>query len=184
MSQARMGMLLFLFSEAVFFAFLLVAYINFCLGPGRLTMSQELNPATTGIYSVFLLASSFTIWRAHINFKKKNTACFQRWLITTIFLGVVFLFGQAAEYVRLFKQEVTIKRDALATGFFTVTGFHGLHVIIGLLLLVMIFIWSVVQNRKRRNIPQGSVEAILMYWHFVDAVWVVVFLVVYAWGAK
>jgi heme/copper-type cytochrome/quinol oxidase subunit 3 len=101
-------------------------------------------------------------------------------LLTTFALGAVFLVGQGLEYAALLRSDVTISRDLFGTTFFTLTGFHGLHVFIGLL---MISLLTGITLRGRRGQPRpGAVEAVSIYWHFVDAVWVVIFSVVYLWA--
>jgi heme/copper-type cytochrome/quinol oxidase subunit 3 len=177
-------MLLFLFSEAIFFIFLLVAYINFHSGPGQGVMTHALNVQKTAVFTVILMASSFTLWRAHHHGLKQRFGQFHFWLSLTILLGLAFLYGQLSEYFKLFHQEITVSKDPLATAFFTVTGFHGLHVCIGVILLVMLLAWSLVENRKNKTIPRGSLEAISLYWHFVDLVWIGVFGIVYWWGTR
>jgi heme/copper-type cytochrome/quinol oxidase subunit 3 len=183
-STVRLGTLLFLFSEAIFFAFLLVAYINFHLGPAKGSMTHDLDVMKSGVNTLILICSSFTAWRAHSAALKAQTRRFQTWLVFTILLGSVFILGQTSEYLHLFEKEVTISRDPLSTSFFTVTGFHGLHVCAGVLLYVFLLGWSELQNRNKRQVPAGSVEAISLYWHFVDIVWIAVFSIVYLWGTR
>jgi heme/copper-type cytochrome/quinol oxidase subunit 3 len=184
MSDVHVGTYLFLFSESIFFVFLLVAYINFHLGPAHGSMAHDLDVLKTATYTAFLLLSSGTAWRAHSAFLRGRTERFQAWLIATIILGLIFIYGQASEYLRLFEKEITISRDPLSTSFFTVTGFHGLHVCAGVLLFIMLLSWSMMQKRSSRAVPTGSVVAISLYWHFVDIVWIAVFAIVYLWGTK
>ena len=99
------------------------------------------------------------------------------WLVATILLGVTFIAGQGSEYYGLLRHGVTIQTNLFATTFFTLTGFHGLHVCVGLaaLLVVLALMW--LGDFKRRR-PR-ALETIGLYWHFVDGVWVIVFSVVY-----
>jgi cytochrome c oxidase subunit 3 len=184
MSKAKLGMLLFLFSESIFFIFLLVAYINFHIDQPQALITSDLDVQKTSIYTSILIASSVTLFLAHRSAFRKKLKEFQVWLVLTIALGLVFIFGQMREYIQLFHKEITVSRDALSTSFFTITGFHGLHVCAGILLLILILFWSISQNRKGKNVPFGSIEAVSLYWHFVDIVWVGVFSVLYLWGAK
>jgi heme/copper-type cytochrome/quinol oxidase subunit 3 len=87
--------------------------------------------------------------------------------------------GQGLEYARLLMNNITISRDLFGSTFFTLTGFHGLHVMIGLILLLLLFGLAVL-GRKDEPTHTGM-QSIAIYWHFVDAVWVVVFSVVYLW---
>jgi heme/copper-type cytochrome/quinol oxidase subunit 3 len=95
------------------------------------------------------------------------------WLLATIVLGSVFLFGQWSEYLRLFRQSITISQDLFGTTFFTLTGFHGLHVLAGILLLGVLIAF--------REHPI-ALETVSLYWYFVDAVWIAIFSVVYLWS--
>jgi heme/copper-type cytochrome/quinol oxidase subunit 3 len=186
-TAVRLGMFLFLGSESIFFVFLLVAYINFHLGPAHGDMSRDLDVVRTGTYTVFLLFSSFSAWRAQVAAVNWQIRRFQSWLVVTIILGSIFIWGQGTEYLQLFEKEITISRDPLSTSFFTVTGFHGLHVCAGIALLVLLLVWSEAQHRSngaKRRLPEGSIEAISMYWHFVDLVWIAVFGIVYFWGTR
>ena len=101
------------------------------------------------------------------------------WLLITILLGVTFLAGQGIEYADLLTHHVTISRDLFGSTFFTLTGFHGLHVFVGLLLLTLLLLLFVFGRKSKPALP--GVESIAYYWHFVDAVWVVIFSIVYLW---
>jgi len=165
--QARLGMALFLLNEAVFFFMLIAAFVYF-RASSLPTATASLNPRVTAIYTLCLLISSFTMWRA-------STGGARAWTTGTLVLGAIFLFGQGSEYLRLFRQNVTISQGLFGSTFFTLTGLHGLHVLIGLLLLIVL--WSA----KDAPGQTARAGAIALYWHFVDAVWLVIFSVVYLW---
>ena len=95
-------------------------------------------------------------------------------------LGTVFLVGQGLEYRDLLLHNVTMERSLFATTFFTLTGFHGLHVFIGLALLSVL--WALAIFGGEDEPRQTATESISLYWHFVDIVWVVIFGVVYVWA--
>jgi heme/copper-type cytochrome/quinol oxidase subunit 3 len=101
-------------------------------------------------------------------------------LLATIVLGAVFLFGQGKEYLRLIDQHVTISRDVFSSAFFTLTGFHGFHVFVGLVVL-LIMLGLAQAGDFRGGAHLDAVDTASWYWHFVDAVWVVIFSVVYLW---
>jgi heme/copper-type cytochrome/quinol oxidase subunit 3 len=101
------------------------------------------------------------------------------WLIATIVLGGIFIVGQGLEYWGLFQSGVTVGLDLFATTFFTLTGFHGLHVSFGLLALLVVLGVALVSNLKNGRFP--ALGAVGYYWHFVDVVWVFVFSIVYLW---
>jgi heme/copper-type cytochrome/quinol oxidase subunit 3 len=176
----RFAMLLFLISEAAFFAFLVIAYVYFrgaeTSGPSA---SNSLNPLKTGIYTVALLASSFTVWRAEKCYSRGRNSAFFKWLLATILLGAVFSFGQGREYIHLYRANVTVSRNIFGTAFFALTGFHGLHVLLGLVALAILF--GVTRTDKLTGRQTSAVRTMAAYWHFVDWVWVVIFSVVYMW---
>ena len=179
--KLRMAVVLFILSESVFFLLLIIAYIAYHLkassGP---TAAQTLDLRSGLFFSFFLFASSFTMWRAEVNLRKEHRRALAAWLGTTIVLGAIFLFGQGREYAHLLAGDITISRDLFGTTFFTLTGFHGMHVFTGLILLVVLCLLAVF---GRRTEPKPhAVAAIGYYWHFVDAVWVIIFSVVYLWA--
>lgn len=176
----RFAMLLFLLSETSFFAILIIAYVYFHNavheGPNA---ANSLHPLTSGIYTVLLLASSFTVWRAERCYSRGRNGAFLGWLLATILLGATFLFGQGREYIGLYRANVTVSRNIFGTAFFTLTGFHGLHVLLGLIAMAILFGVALVDSRGTQS---SAVRTIATYWHFVDWVWVVIFSVVYLWS--
>ncbi|MCA9233958.1 MAG: cytochrome c oxidase subunit I [Planctomycetales bacterium] len=169
----------FIVSEAIFFLLLLVAYVVFNTdadtdGP---TADSALNVTRTAVFSAFLLASSLTFWLAERSLRAGKTPDFLRWLGATILLGVVFLSGQAWEYAGLLAQDVTVDRNLFASTFFTVTGFHGLHVTAGLIALAIMY--ALGKNKHVTSAQAQPFGAIGVYWHFVDVVWIFVFATIY-----
>jgi heme/copper-type cytochrome/quinol oxidase subunit 3 len=133
----------------------------------------------TGIFSICLFASSFTIWRSEAGLRANKLGKMKAWLIATIVLGGIFIVGQGLEYWSLFQSGVTVGLDLFATTFFTLTGFHGLHVGFGLLALLVVLGVALISNLKNGRFP--ALGAVGYYWHFVDVVWVFVFSIVYLW---
>jgi heme/copper-type cytochrome/quinol oxidase subunit 3 len=173
----KTGILAFIFSEAGFFGILILSYLYFYARPQAGPGPHELDLKRTLIFSVCLFASSFTFWRSEIALRKKRRGPTLGWLVFTIALGAVFLIGQAGEYWKLFQSGVEVSTNLFATSFFTLTGFHGLHVLIGLIAL-LIFLWLAWQGDFVSG--HGSAfEAAGYYWHFVDVVWVFVLFTVY-----
>jgi heme/copper-type cytochrome/quinol oxidase subunit 3 len=171
-------MILFVASESIFFLLLILAYVNFHKSTGA-TAAAMLDPYKTGVFSIALLSSSVTLWLAEVSQKKENTSGLGWWLFATVVLGAIFLTGQGLEYANLIQHNVTISQDLFGSTFFTLTGFHGLHVFLGLLLLASM-LGLVVWGRKDEPSHSG-VQSIAVYWHFVDAVWVIIFSIVYLW---
>lgn len=174
---AKLAMSLFIASEAVFFAFLIAAYIYYygavVHGPSA---SNSLNPQRTLIFTVCLLASSGTLWLAERRMAA-DTRGFRLWLGVTILLGAVFIFGQALEYTGLITKNITPERNLFGATFFTLTGFHGLHVLCGLISLSVLLVVAFRRDFGEKQI--SGLGAVSMYWHFVDAVWIVIFSLVY-----
>lgn len=171
----------FIASESIFFLMLILAYVNFhgsvTDGP---TAVNSLNPVVTGIFSLFLFASSFTVWLAGKSLKSKNHLMLKVWILATIILGAVFIFGQGLEWKGLIDKNITISRNVFGTTFFTLTGFHGFHVCVGLLMLSILL--GLALSGDFKGGKSDAVECISMYWHFVDGVWIVVFSVIYLWA--
>ena len=116
---------------------------------------------------------------AQVSYRKRRTGAFNAYLVLTIILGALFIGGQAWEYSHL---GFGLSGGLLASTFYTLTGFHGLHVLCGLGLLVFLFFRARRERRLELGTSPGTsgmVDAATYYWHFVDAVWVAVFIVVY-----
>jgi heme/copper-type cytochrome/quinol oxidase subunit 3 len=179
----KLGMLLFIASEATFFVFLIVAYLYFRgsvtgsdSGP---TAATSLDPMKTGLFSVALIGSSVTLWLAGRSLARARHTMVRVWLLVTVVLGGAFLVGQGMEYARLLSDHVTISRNLFGATFFTLTGFHGLHVLLGLIMLSVLLGHAVAGSLTGTR--SAAVEAVSLYWHFVDAVWLVIFSIVYLW---
>ena len=176
-----LGTLLFVSSESVFFASLIVAFIEARVQVFQGFQAVNLDVGWTAIFSLALFASSGTIIMAERQLHRDRQGSFRFWWLATILLGATFIVGQAIEYVRLFHEGVGISSNLFASAFFAWTGFHGLHVIIGLLMLSVV--GALAFNGDFRQGRRGAaVAAVATYWHFVDLVWVVVFSVVYGWA--
>jgi heme/copper-type cytochrome/quinol oxidase subunit 3 len=178
MEKNTLGMILFIASEAVFFSLLILAYIYFrnasISGP---TAASSLDPLFTGIFSLFLFSSSFSIWMADRSYGRAQYRSMGIWLLATILLGMTFLAGQGFEWFTLLTSGVTVNRNLFGTTFFTLTGFHGFHVTVGLIMLAIMF-WRVLRG-DLRSPGSRAVTPVSLYWHFVDAVWVVIYSVIY-----
>ncbi len=168
-----LGMAVFLGSEAVFFVFLIIAYVYFSGAPTAGPAARSaLDPRVSAIYTAALIASSVTIWRAGVQAKRRQAG--STWVLASAALGAVFLVGQGREYARLLGHNVTVSRDLFGTTFFTLTGFHGFHVLLGVVMLTLVWVVARLDGR----LPRG-LDAVALYWHFVDVVWLVIFAIVY-----
>jgi heme/copper-type cytochrome/quinol oxidase subunit 3 len=121
------------------------------------------------------------VYLAERRLARQDQRGFRLWWLVTILFGLIFLLGQLTEYVRLYSEQVTIATNTFTSGFFTLTGFHGLHVLVGLVALSTVaglsFAGDYIGGRKRI-----VVDTVSIYWHFVDAIWVVVLSLVYLWS--
>jgi heme/copper-type cytochrome/quinol oxidase subunit 3 len=178
--RTRLGVVLFIVSEANFFLLLICAYVFYHRSGGQgPAAASSLDVFKTGLFSLALFSSSATVWRAGVHLKRGRRAEVRRWLLATIVLGAVFLAGQAREYAHLLREHVTISRDLFGTTFFTLTGFHSFHVLIGLVMLSILF--GVTLSGSDREPTAPALDGVSLYWHFVDVVWVFIFAIVYLW---
>jgi cytochrome c oxidase subunit 1/cytochrome c oxidase subunit I+III len=174
----KTGILAFLFSEVGFFGTLILAYLYFYAHPQPGPGPKELDVPRTLIFSICLFSSSFTFWRSEVALHKQKREATLGWLALTIVLGAVFLGGQANEYWKLFQSGVDLSTNMFSTTFFTLTGFHGLHVFLGLITL-LIFLWMAWEGDSVSSKFDSGFKCVGYYWHFVDVVWVFVLLTVY-----
>ncbi|MCA9168589.1 MAG: heme-copper oxidase subunit III [Planctomycetales bacterium] len=177
----KVGMIAFLCSEAAFFATLIVAYVTYIgastNGP-QPSQSLDLVPAI--VNSVFLLTSSVTIMLAVKSFPSAKPKRFVVWMAITITLGLLFLASTAWEWSGLIgNYGLTIGRNLFGSTFFTLIGFHTVHVTVGLGVMAL-FLWKRLRNQF--SLDSQAPELLSWYWHLVDAVWVVIVIVVYVLG--
>jgi cytochrome c oxidase subunit 3 len=183
LSPVKVGMLAFLVSEAAFFGTLIMSYAYFL----RQTIHGEPNPSQVFrlpmvlAASACLLSSSATIHVAQNALRRNSRQTFLGWWGLTIVLGVLFLLGTILEWNDLIgRWGLTISRNLFGTTYFTLVGFHALHVSIGVLVLSIVF--GLAWRRPITEQSETGVEVVSWYWHFVDGVWVVVFTLVYVVG--
>lgn len=176
------GTIAFLVSEAAFFATLIVAYITFLnrdlTGP---TPGEVLSLSLVAVTTACLLSSSFTIHAAEKALRRGTVGGFKLWWAATIALGIVFLAGTAYEWTGLIRDDgLTISTNLFGSTFYTLVGFHAFHVTAGV--IAMLTILGLAMRNKVTTQHEGAVGPVALYWHFVDGVWIVVFLVVYVIG--
>lgn len=128
-----------------------------------------------------LLTSSVTVHFAHTALKNNNKKGFNIWLGITVALGIIFLFLQAAEYIHAYAENLKIDNGVYGNTFFMLTGFHGAHVTLGNFMLLIMWLRSVLKDHFNHEDCFGF-EAASWYWHFVDVVWVGLFIFVYILG--
>lgn len=177
MNKTMIKMLVF--TEVFFFLSLIMSYVYMVYyGPTRNGNElHALHVSTTGIFTFILISSSFTFYIAERHYLKGNLRQLKIWLAITIILGIVFLIGQGSEYYRLINEQITLGASVFGSSFFTLTGFHGFHVFVGLILISVLLMMTVLGdfNDQRSSV----IQTVGIYWHFVDIVWIVVFIVIY-----
>ena len=175
----RFGMFTFLASEVMLFAGLIGGYIVLRKSMGTAFVPEgapHLPIAQTAYASIFLISSSFTcIWGEKRVVQGKRAS----WpLFITILFGAVFLANQAREWIHLKEEGLWFNTyGTYASTFFTITGFHGFHVFVGLILLTITWLLSVAGKFDGHN--HNFIDCVSLYWHFVDIVWIVVFAILY-----
>ncbi len=178
----RWGMICFLASESAFFATLIVAYLTF-LGKDTVapTPAAALSLPLVLCTTFLLVASSVTIHFAGKKLWAGDQPAFRLLWVATIILGMAFLLGTGYEWRELMiKHDLTISRNLFGTTYYTLVGFHGLHVTAGV--TVMLIILALALGRPVNGGNRLGVEMVSWYWHFVDGVWLIVFTVVYLVG--
>jgi cytochrome c oxidase subunit 3 len=179
----KAGMLCFLLSEAAFFGTLIMTYVYFLHATthGDPKPSQVFRLPLVLAASACLFSSSLTIHLAEKGLRRHAMQSFLRWWGLTILLGVLFLVGTMFEWNDLIgKWGLTISPNLFGTTYFTLVGFHALHVTVGL--IVMSILFGLAWQRQITTQNQTAVEVVAWYWHFVDGVWAVVFTLVYIIG--
>lgn len=174
----KASMIAFIVSEGFFFLMLIVAYLFYNHGSEAEAKAADLlNVSRTAVFSLCLFTSSLTLWFAERGFRRRDVATMRRWLLVSILLGAVFIVGQVIEYRELFDRGLAINANLFASSFFTLTGFHGLHVCVGLIGLSVV-LWLLRKGRAV-DFQSPALTALGLYWHFVDGVWVVLFTIIY-----
>ena len=179
-ARGPVGMYCLIAAEAAIFTIFVVAYI-FYIGKS-LTGPQPQDVLHVPIlFTICLLSSSLTIHFAVRLLRGGKVRSFALWWLLTIALGMVFLAGTAREWRHLIYDEgLTIQTNLFGTTYYSLVGLHAFHVTAGLLALAMVSLFTLLGHVKQEHAER--VEVLSMYWHFVDVVWVVVFIVVYIVG--
>lgn len=174
----KLGMWLFLGGEVVFFTTLILAYVYFRLrSPDDfLAVRANITLPLIALNTLILLSSSYVLLRAMEAVRAGNLGTMRLMLVIVFVLGAVFLAGQAYEWSRLFAEGSTVG-TIFGTPFFTVTGVHGTHVLVGLIWLgvVLVSAWRGAYTAGNHR----GLELFGLYWHFVDLVWGVIFVLFY-----
>lgn len=181
LDSRKLLMWVFLTSDTMFFGALIATYMTYRGRSEALAMppypQQIFDIPYTSVSAFVLLMSSLTMVLALAAIQKGNHRGLRVWLAATALLGAIFVGGQVFEFTTFFREGLTLQKNMFGATFFVLTGFHGAHVTIGVLWLVSLLLVSL-----RGGVGQShamNVEVAGLYWHFVDIVWIVIFVLVY-----
>src|ERR1700686_1379723 len=178
--RGKVGMVTLIIAESAIFTIFVVAYLFYAgkslIGPAP---GEVLSPPI--FFSICLLSSSLTIHFATKFLERGRRGAFLGLLALTVLLGGLFLYGTGREWYRLiYGHGLTISTNLFGTTYYSLVGLHAFHVTAGLLMLSIVLLFGLAGRVGPEQ--SGRVDVLSLYWHFVDAVWVVVFTVVYVLG--
>jgi heme/copper-type cytochrome/quinol oxidase subunit 3 len=177
-SNEKLAMWTFLGSECLLFGGLISTYLLYKDKAVQGPKPKDLYAIPfTSVSSFVLLMSSLTMVLAVSAIQRGDHRALRSWLATTALLGAVFISGQVYEFTVFVKEGLGFTTNAAGSAFFTLTGFHGVHVTLGIVMLISTLVLSL-----RGRLPQERAEAVEivgLYWHFVDVVWIAIFTLVY-----
>jgi len=178
LSNNKLLMWVFLGSECLLFGGLISTYLiyrsRFAAGPAP---GDIFDIPFTSVSSFVLLMSSLTMVLALSALQRGDIRNNRLWLLTTALLGSLFVGGQVYEFTTFLREGLGYTTSPFSSAFFTLTGFHGVHVSVGIVMLMSLYVSSLRGNLRRESAE--TVEIIGLYWHFVDVVWIFIFTVIY-----
>ncbi|MGI8769854.1 MAG: cytochrome c oxidase subunit 3 [Acidobacteriaceae bacterium] len=178
--KGTVGILTLITGEVALFSIFVVAYIYY-IGKSTYGPTPRQVLETPVFYTICLLSSSLTIWLAERALAKQSMQAFSAWWGATIALAAIFLYGTAREWQKLITVDhLTISTNLFGTTFYSLVGLHATHVVVGMLMMLTVLLFSITGHLHHEH--ARKVETLSLYWHFVDAVWIVVFTVVYIVG--
>jgi cytochrome c oxidase subunit 3/cytochrome o ubiquinol oxidase subunit 3 len=185
-SNPKLAMWLFLSSEALFFGAFISTYFLYRGRDAQFTAhssctsctpSKMFNIPFTSVTSFILVMSSLSMVLALDAMRKGDHRRMRVWLLTTAMLGAVFVGGQVFEFTEFYRKGLHLGTNMFGTTFYLLTGLHGMHVLVGIIWLVLLFGRSMQGRLPTEN--SEAVEISGLYWHFVDIVWIFIFTAVY-----
>ena len=178
LDNRKLMMWAFLGSDTLFFGALIATYLLYkgesLTGPYP---EDVFNILYTSVSAFVLLMSSLTMVLALSAIQRGDQRGLKIWLLATVLLGTVFVGGQYFEFTFFWHEGLTLTDNLFGTTFYVLTGFHGLHVTIGIIILLSFFVMAL--RGKLKPEQHLNIELAGLYWHFVDVVWIVIFTVVY-----
>jgi cytochrome c oxidase subunit 3/cytochrome o ubiquinol oxidase subunit 3 len=179
-SRGRVGMFSLIAAESAIFTIFVVAYLFYTGKSLTGPMPKDVLHAPI-FFTICLLSSSLTIHLAVKSLKRASIRGFSLWWFLTLALGATFLFGTAREWRHLIYDEgLTIQTNLFGTTYYSLVGLHAFHVTVGLVAITTVLLFALLGYVRQEHAER--VDVLALYWHFVDAVWVVVFTVVYVIG--
>jgi heme/copper-type cytochrome/quinol oxidase subunit 3 len=176
LDHLKLGMWLFLASEVMFFGGLISAFLHYKIN-NPTPESSLLDVGLVGVNTFVLLTSSLTVVLGLAAIGRGDKRGLIGYIIATIILGAAFLAGQGNEFATLYRHGMTLSSSVYGSSFFTVTGFHGLHVFVGICWALATLAKAVRGGYTQTN--HLGVEVFGLYWHFVDIVWIILFTLIY-----
>ena len=178
--RGKVGMAALIVAESAIFTIFVVAYL-FYVGKSLTGPTPGKVLETPIFYSICLLSSSITVHLAGAALKRGRQLAFVGLWLLTFVLGGLFLYGTGQEWYRLiYEKGLSISTNLFGTTYYSLVGLHAFHLTAGLAMLLVVLIFALAGRVTRAH--SGRIDVLSMYWHFVDAVWVVVFTVVYILG--
>ncbi len=177
-SNEKLGMWVFLGSECLLFGGLISTYLLYQDRAVSGPLPKDLYDIPfTSVSSFVLLMSSLTMVLAVGAQMRGELQRARTWLVATALLGTTFISGQVYEFTSFVKEGMGFTTNLAASAFYTLTGFHGVHVTVGIIMLLSLVVASA--NGKIPQERAETVEIVGLYWHFVDIVWILIFTIVY-----
>jgi len=178
--RGRVGMYCLISAESAIFTIFVVAYL-FYVGKSLTGPTPKDVLHAPIFFTICLLSSSLTIHLAVSSLKRAKLGGFTLWWLLTLALGATFLAGTASEWHRLIYNEgLTIQTNLFGTTYYSLVGLHAFHVTVGLLAITTVLLFVLLGYVHHEHAER--VDVLALYWHFVDAVWAIVFTVVYVIG--
>jgi cytochrome c oxidase subunit III len=178
--RGKVAMASLIVAESAIFTIFVVAYL-FYVGKSITGPTPREVLETPIFYTICLLSSSLTVHLAAKSLARDRVGAFLGLWVLTIVLGGTFMYGTGQEWHRLiYEHGLTISTNLFGTTYYSLVGLHAFHVTVGLIMLLIVAIFALAGRVRAQQ--SRRVEVLAMYWHFVDAVWVVVFTVVYVLG--
>ena len=177
-SNTKLAMWLFLASECLLFGALISTYLLYkTRSNGTILPTDIFDIPFTSVSSFVLLMSSLTMVLALSAVSRGEMDRGKAWLLVTAMLGAVFIGGQVYEFPSFYREGLGYTINPASSAFYTLTGFHGVHVSLGIVMLMSLF--SAINRGKLTQNNAETVEIVGLYWHFVDIVWIFIFTVIY-----